>query len=95
MGRTTAKNWTKSQVKNTLADINTELTKVIKGGDPTDAIAAIKKHIKTLEQLVKPPKFEPQSEPKPRIPVALRKRIETGIKRNYELLEALEEWKIS
>lgn len=98
----TAKTWTKHQAKQCLSDINNELTAVLKGGDLKTAIDAIKKHIKHLEDLHKPPNHERDiiqrklneelKPPKPKLPADIRKKIQSVITKNKELLTVLQQW---
>lgn len=88
-----AKNWAKKHSKETLVAINGELSTVLKGGDPVEAIKNIRKHLRDLDKITKPPKTEVRPEPpKSRLPAPLRKRIENAIKRNDELIEAIKQW---
>lgn len=89
---TTAKIWTKNAAKKALGDINGELTTVLKGGDPVAAITRIQKHLKMLEDLKSPPKTEPTSTPKPKLPGHIRNKIQTVINKNKELITVLQQW---
>lgn len=89
---TTAKIWTKNAAKKALADINGELTTVLKGGDPVAAIKRIEKHLKLLEDLKSPPKSEPTSSPKPKLPAHIRNKIQTVITKNKDLVTTLQQW---